>query len=69
MMSVKGQEVAAIVGGQCDAEALVSLKDFLNKLGSESLCTEEIFPDDASGFDLIGSCRLLLGGAVMIDRG
>lgn len=52
MMSVKGQEVAAIVGGQCDAEALVSLKDFLNKLGSESLCTEEIFPDDASGTDL-----------------
>ncbi|PIK41596.1 putative NADH-ubiquinone oxidoreductase 75 kDa subunit, mitochondrial isoform X2 [Apostichopus japonicus] len=50
--TVDGSEIAAIAGGLADAEALVSLKDFLNRLGSETLCTEEIFPMDASGTDL-----------------
>lgn len=49
---IKGDQVAAVVGGQVDAEALVALKDFLNRLGSEGLCTEEIFPMDAAGTDL-----------------
>merc|ERR1712168_1170645 len=29
-----------------------ALKDLLNRLGSENLCTEEIFPMEASGTDL-----------------
>ena len=33
-------------------QALVSLKDLLNRLGSEDLCTEEVFPMDGSGTDL-----------------
>lgn len=47
-----GSKVAAIAGGLVDAEALVALKDLLNKLGSEALCTEEIFPTQGSGTDL-----------------
>ncbi|XP_038044920.1 NADH-ubiquinone oxidoreductase 75 kDa subunit, mitochondrial-like [Patiria miniata] len=47
-----GSDIAAIAGGLVDAEALVALKDLLNKLGSEALCTEEIFPMDAAGTDL-----------------
>jgi hypothetical protein len=46
---VSGAGVGAVVGGQADAEALIALKDFLNRLGSESLCTEETFPMDAAG--------------------
>ena len=50
--------MAGIVGGQADAEALVSLKDLLNRLGSESLCTEEIFPMDAAGWVRLWLYRL-----------
>ena len=46
---MKGDQIAAIAGGLVDAEALVSLKDYLNKMGSEALCTEEIFPMDGAG--------------------
>lgn len=52
LQSAKGEEIAAIAGGFADAEALVALKDLLNRLGSESVCTEEVFPMDASGTDL-----------------
>ncbi|EFX87607.1 hypothetical protein DAPPUDRAFT_192333 [Daphnia pulex] len=52
LQSAKGDELAAIVGGFADAEALVALKDMLNQLGSESLCTEEVFPMDGAGTDL-----------------
>lgn len=48
----KPTEVGAIAGGLVDAESLVSLKDFINKIGSDGLCTEEIFPMDAAGTDL-----------------
>ena len=41
--------MAGIAGGLVDAESLVALKDLLNKLGSEALCTEEIFPMDGAG--------------------
>jgi len=41
--------MAAIAGGQADAEALIALKDFMNRVGCETLCTEEIFPMDAAG--------------------
>lgn len=47
-----GDKVAAIAGPHADAEALVVLKDFINKLGSESTCTEEIFPMNGAGTDL-----------------
>lgn len=47
-----GPNVGAIAGGLADAEALVSLKDLLNRLGSENLCTEQTFPLDGSGTDL-----------------
>lgn len=53
--SVKGDEMAAVVGGLVDAEALVALKDFLNGYDSEALCTEESFPMDGSGTDFRSS--------------
>lgn len=49
LQSVRGNEVAAIAGGLADAEALVSLKDLLNRLDSDSLCTEELFPLAGAG--------------------
>ncbi|XP_061660727.1 NADH-ubiquinone oxidoreductase 75 kDa subunit, mitochondrial [Syngnathoides biaculeatus] len=52
LQGVQGSEVAAIAGGMADAEALISLKDLLNRLNSESLCTEEVFPMAGAGTDL-----------------
>ncbi|XP_003455932.1 NADH-ubiquinone oxidoreductase 75 kDa subunit, mitochondrial [Oreochromis niloticus] len=52
LQSVQGSEVAAIVGGMADAEGLVALKDLLNRLNSENLCTEELFPMAGAGTDL-----------------
>ncbi|XP_056156921.1 NADH-ubiquinone oxidoreductase 75 kDa subunit, mitochondrial [Lampris incognitus] len=52
LQGVQGNEVAAIAGGMVDAEALVSLKDLLNRLNSENLCTEELFPMAGAGADL-----------------
>lgn len=49
LQGVQSGEVAAIAGGLADAEALVSLKDLLNKLNSDSLCTEELFPLAGAG--------------------
>lgn len=50
--AVKNDEIAAVVGGLVDAESMMALKDFLNRLGSEALCTEEIFPMSGAGTDL-----------------
>merc|ERR1719466_65609 len=50
--STPGDEIAAVAGGLADAEALMSLKDLMNSLGAEAVCTEEIFPDDGTGTDL-----------------
>jgi len=50
MVEVPGDQLAAVAGGLCDAESLVALKDLLNTLGSEALCTEEIFPMDGAGY-------------------
>lgn len=50
--AVDGSEIAALVGGHADAESLIALKDFMNRLGCERLHTEEIFPMDAAGTDL-----------------
>lgn len=53
-----GSSIGAIVGGLADAEALIALKDLLNRLGSENLCTEHSFPMDGSGTDLRSSYLL-----------
>ncbi|XP_069978159.1 NADH-ubiquinone oxidoreductase 75 kDa subunit, mitochondrial [Penaeus vannamei] len=50
--------VAAVAGGLADAESLIALKDMVNKLGGESVCTEEIFPDAGTGTDLRSSYLL-----------
>lgn len=52
LTGLKGEEIGGVAGSLCDAEALVSLKDFLNRLGSENLCTEELFPGEGAGTDL-----------------
>ena len=43
--STPGDQIAAVAGGLADAESLMALKDLMNRLGSEAVCTEEIFPD------------------------
>ncbi|XP_056392418.1 NADH-ubiquinone oxidoreductase 75 kDa subunit, mitochondrial [Hyla sarda] len=52
LQSVQGKDIAAIAGGLVDAEALVALKDLLNHLNSNTLCTEEVFPNSGAGTDL-----------------
>ncbi|XP_073397982.1 NADH-ubiquinone oxidoreductase 75 kDa subunit, mitochondrial [Dendrobates tinctorius] len=52
LQCVQGKDVAAIAGGLVDAEALIALKDLLNRLNSDSLCTEEVFPNSGAGSDL-----------------
>ena len=49
---VPGKDMAALVGGLCDVEALTALKDLMNRMGCETLCTEESFPMNAAGTDL-----------------
>ena len=49
MLSVSPNEISAVVGGFADAESLVCLKDLLNSLDSEGLCTEELFISDGAG--------------------
>lgn len=51
-MQEAGSKVGVIAGGMADAEALIALKDLVNKLGSEQLYTEHTFPSDGSGTDL-----------------
>ncbi|XP_076062264.1 NADH dehydrogenase (ubiquinone) 75 kDa subunit [Oratosquilla oratoria] len=50
--------VAAVAGGLADAEALIALKDMVNGLGGDHVCTEEIFPDSGSGTDMRSSYLL-----------
>ncbi|KAL4222175.1 NADH dehydrogenase Fe-S protein subunit 1 ndufs1 [Mactra antiquata] len=52
IVQTPGEKIGAVAGGLVDAEALIALKDYLNRLGSEALCTEEIFPMDGAGTDL-----------------
>lgn len=52
LQSVQGKDIAAVAGGLVDAEALVALKDLLNRLNSDNLCTEEVFPNSGAGSDL-----------------
>lgn len=53
-----GDKVGAVAGGLADAEALVALKDLVNRLGSEQLATEQTFPLDGAGTDLRSSYLL-----------
>ncbi|XP_030097664.1 LOW QUALITY PROTEIN: NADH-ubiquinone oxidoreductase 75 kDa subunit, mitochondrial [Serinus canaria] len=52
LQSVEGKDIAAVVGGLVDAEALIALKDLLNRLNCDMLCTEEVFPTAGAGTDL-----------------
>lgn len=45
-------EIAGVVGSTVDAEAMICLKDMLNKLGVETVCTESTFPLDDSGWEV-----------------
>ncbi|XP_061193968.1 NADH-ubiquinone oxidoreductase 75 kDa subunit, mitochondrial-like isoform X1 [Saccostrea echinata] len=61
MNNFEGDQIAGLAGGLVDAESLVALKDLLNKLGSEALCTEEYFPMDGAGTDLRSNYLLNTG--------
>ena len=54
LRSAPKDKIAAVAGSLVDAEQLVAVKDLLNRLGSELLCTEQKFPtaDGTSGTDL-----------------
>uniref|UniRef100_A0A8C2QR70 NADH-ubiquinone oxidoreductase 75 kDa subunit, mitochondrial n=1 Tax=Capra hircus TaxID=9925 RepID=A0A8C2QR70_CAPHI len=52
LQSCQGNDVAAVAGGLVDAEALIALKDLLNRVDSDTLCTEEVFPTAGAGTDL-----------------
>ncbi|NXO75304.1 NDUS1 oxidoreductase, partial [Sitta europaea] len=52
LQAVEGKDIAAVVGGLVDAEALIALKDLLNRVNCDTLCTEEIFPTAGAGTDL-----------------
>ncbi|KAA3669862.1 uncharacterized protein DEA37_0010315, partial [Paragonimus westermani] len=42
--SIPANQVAGVVGPFADAEAMVALKDLINRFNSELCCTEEAFP-------------------------
>lgn len=44
--------VAGVAGALADVESMVALKDLLNRVGSEAVCTEQSFPTQGSGSDL-----------------
>ncbi len=46
---VSGSQIAAVAGGLVDVESLVALKDLMNRLGSENVCTEEEFATEGAG--------------------
>ncbi|KAI5638440.1 molybdopterin oxidoreductase domain-containing protein [Phthorimaea operculella] len=52
------EKLVAVAGDFADAESLVSLKDLLNRLGSEHVYTEQPFPLQGSGIDLRSSYLL-----------
>lgn len=49
---VPQNKCAAIAGKLADAEALIALKDLVNRLGGETLATEQTFPMEGAGIDL-----------------
>ena len=44
-----GEKMGVIAGGLADVESLVALKDLFNKMSSENLHTEEMFPNAGTG--------------------
>jgi len=50
--TLSGNEMAVVVGGMADAEALVAVKDLFNKYNCDNLFTEEGFPNSGAGTDL-----------------
>lgn len=40
----RANQVAGLVGPFADAESMIALKDLINRLNSELVCTEESFP-------------------------
>lgn len=42
--------MAALAGRFSDAEGLIALKDFMNQLGSETVCVEESFPNVGASY-------------------
>ncbi|KYN21274.1 NADH-ubiquinone oxidoreductase 75 kDa subunit, mitochondrial [Trachymyrmex cornetzi] len=58
LANIPADKCAAIAGKLTDAEALIAMKDLVNKLGSEGLATEQCFPKDGSGIDLRSSYLL-----------
>ncbi|XP_014672081.1 PREDICTED: NADH-ubiquinone oxidoreductase 75 kDa subunit, mitochondrial-like [Priapulus caudatus] len=63
LQTVKEGETAAIVGGMVDSEALICLKDLVNKVGGETVCTEEAFPLEGAGTDL--RANYVLGSSIV----
>ena len=60
--------MVGLAGGLADVESLVALKDFLNRVGSENLYTEEGFPTGGPGTDL-RSNYILNSGIAGIEVG
>ncbi|XP_013148064.1 PREDICTED: NADH-ubiquinone oxidoreductase 75 kDa subunit, mitochondrial [Papilio polytes] len=54
-------KLVAVGGDMADAESLVALKDLVNRLGSELVCTEQYFPLEGSGIDLRSTYLLNTG--------
>merc|ERR1712142_1289334 len=62
--SAPGSQMAALVGPHADAEAMVALKDPMNRLGCETVCTEEEFPGGAD----IRSTYILNSSIIKIEE-
>lgn len=67
LSTTSASDIAAVAGGLVDAEALVALKDLMNKVGTESVCTEEVFPTAGAGSDLRHNYLLNSGIASVED--
>ncbi|CAK1555738.1 unnamed protein product [Leptosia nina] len=48
-------KLVAVAGELADAESLIALKDLVNRLGGENVCTEQYFPMEGAGTDLRSS--------------
>uniref|UniRef100_A0A224XJ10 NADH-ubiquinone oxidoreductase 75 kDa subunit, mitochondrial n=1 Tax=Panstrongylus lignarius TaxID=156445 RepID=A0A224XJ10_9HEMI len=51
-LNCSGDQIAGVVGDFADAESMIALKDLINRLGGETVCTEHSFPRGGSGTDL-----------------
>jgi NADH dehydrogenase (ubiquinone) Fe-S protein 1 len=67
LKNAAGGKIAAVAGNLADTEAMVALKDLMNRLGSETICTEQDFPTEGSGIDF-RSNYLLNSGLVACEQ-